>query len=663
MHYTIHSTKQIYSWGEKMTKYANNTKFLKAVMAGAVAFTPVLAVGFNAEKVNAAGTDYTNIDAFIADLNVAYDSLGTLDKGYLHSAHDNINSELAKPMTATRVESVLEDSTNSHAKIVVTELVKLLAASSTGYELKEALIIFDDTVSESNINGAFGSTVTKQQFVDYLVFVEASIFSELNNSQTYASYFDVFNNVLLNSLANDTHNDVAVAIALTVKEDLVKDLLKGIVTDAGILQVEKDAFVKLAKNYIPTPPSSGGGGGFPTPGPGPVDGGSGEVTVGGGTIESNPQSVIDAINNATTVDALVIELAVGTEVVSIPATVLTALDNKNDEAVVVIVAGDATYEVPVSQINLAAAASKLGVATAELELKVTLDEVTNPLTGKATFTTLSGAIDFNLSIVAPNGETIQLKYFNKPLQRSITATTALNPLTTVGVVVNANGTVVAVPTFVPATGNSANLYRNSNSVYTLIKNSKTFTDVDKGASWAEEYVEKLASRMVVNGVNNDSFKPSQMINRGEFAAILARGLGLVAEDMTAKDFKDVSLSQGFNKNGEIAAVVDAGLVKGYEDGTFRPYEEITRDQAAIMISRAIDYINSDLVKLDTAKKLSNFKDAKEIGAASRTHVEKVYQAGYLEGFTDHTFRPTSEANRAQMAKILYNFLQSIEYIN
>lgn len=52
-----------------------------------------------------------------------------------------------------------------------------------------------------------------------------------------------------------------------------------------------------------------------------------------------------------------------------------------------------------------------------------------------------------------------------------------------------------------------------------------------------------------------------------------------------------------------------------------------------------------------------------LGAASRTHVEKVYQAGYLEGFTDNTFRPTSEANRAQMAKILYNFLESIEYIN
>jgi hypothetical protein len=82
-----------------------------------------------------------------------------------------------------------------------------------------------------------------------------------------------------------------------------------------------------------------------------------------------------------------------------------------------------------------------------------------------------------------------------------------------------------------------------------------------------------------------------------------------------------------------------------------------------MISRAIDYINSDLVKLDSDKKLSNFKDSKEIGAASRTHVEKVYQAGYLEGFLDDTFRPSAEANRAQMAKILYNFLESIEYIN
>lgn len=649
-----------------MTKYANNTKVLKAVMAGAVAFTPVLAVGVNVEKVSAA-TNYTEINSLISKLNVAFDSLSNINKTHLRNAHTKINAELDSNEWKTDLTLLLEESVNGNqnqklaAEKVVGSLVALLASTSTGYEMESSFNTFDSTITGSDIDSAFTGTVNKAQFISYLAYIEDQIFTTLNTSQNYSTYFEVFEDVLYASLANDTHNDVAVAIAQTVKENEVKAVLQNIVNDAGILQAEKDAFESLAKNYTPTPPSSGGGGGFPAPGP--VAGGNGEVTTGGGTIESNPQSVIDAINNATTVEKLVIELAVGTEIDSIPATILTALYNKNDEAVVVIVAGDATYEVPVAQINLSSAATKLGVASAELKLKVTLDEVTNPLAGKANFKTLSDAIDFNLSIIAPDGKSLELKYFNNPVKRSITTVTTLNPLTTVGVVVNANGTVVAVPTFVPATAKSANLYRNSNSVYTLIENSKTFTDVDKGASWAEEYVEKLASRMVVNGVNTDSFKPSQMINRGEFAAILARGLGLVAENMTAKDFKDVSLSQGFNKNGEIAAVVDAGLVKGYEDGSFRPYEEITRDQAAIMISRAIDYINSDLVKLDTAKKISNFKDSKEIGAASRTHVEKVYQAGYLEGFTDNTFRPTSEANRAQMAKILYNFLESIEYIN
>lgn len=646
-----------------MTKYSTNKKALKAILAGAVAFTPVLAVGVNVEKASAATeTDYTKINAFIADLNVAYDALIPADKLLLQSAHGKINTELAKSTTATRVDSVLENPTNLAAKHVVSKLINLLAASSTGYELEEELVLFDNEVTDQNIIDAFGPTITKQQFIDYLVFVESNIFSELNTSQSYSAYFDVFNSVLLKSLADDIHNDVAVAIALTVKEDLVQDLIKDIVTDANITLDEKNAFVKLAINYTPSQGGGGvGGGGGGIPAPGPVTGG--EVPASGSDVEANPQDVIDAINKATTVKELTITLEAGTEVVSIPATILTALKNKNGASTVVIVAGEATYEVPVSQINLTAAATKLGVASAELKLKVTIDEVTNPLAGKANFKTLSEAIDFKLSIVAPDGKTEELKYFSKPVQRSIATSTNLNPSTTVGVVVNANGTVVAVPTFIPATTKSAVLYRNSNSVYTLIENSKTFKDVDKGASWAEEYVEKLASRMVVNGVNNDSYKPSQLINRGEFAAILSRGLGLVAEDTAAKDFKDVSLSQGFNKNGEIAAVVDAGLVKGYEDGTFRPYEEITRDQAAIMISRAIDYINSDLVKLDSAKKLSNFKDVKEIGAASRTHVEKVYQAGYLEGFTDNTFRPSSEANRAQMAKILYNFLESIEYIN
>lgn len=642
-----------------MTKFSNDNKALKAIMAGAVAFTPVIAVGINAEKASATdGTDYTKINAFIADLNIAYDALGTVDKGLLHSAHGKINTELKKLETDSRVLSLLENPSNTKAKHVVDELIKLLASSSTGYQLKEALEEFDSKVSSQDISDAFGSSITKQQFINYIVFIEANIFSKLKSSQDYNSYFEVFNEVLLDSLDDSVQNDVAIAIALTVKEDLVKDLLKDIVADAGIIKAEKDAFVQLVKNYTPTPTAPGGGGGTPTSPP--VEVNKGEVSTGGSTIESNPQSVIDAITKAATVEALVVKLDAGVEVVNIPATILSALKNKNGDAVVVIVAGDASYEIPVAQIDLLAAAASLGVASAELKLVVTVDEVANPLAGKAGFKTLSDAIDFKLSLVAPDDKTVELKNFSKPVQRSISTSTTLNPLTTVGVVFNTDGSVVAVPTFVEDKG--ANLYRNSNSVYTLIENFKTFNDVNNGKNWSEEYVEKLASRMVVKGTTATTFSPNREITRGEFAAILSRGLGLIPKSSNVK-FTDVSSKQAFNLNGEIAAVVEAGIVKGDAKGKFRPYDEISRDEAAIMISRALEFIGSDGVKMDTTKKITNFTDYRYIGNTARPHIQKVYQAGYINGYSNGMFGPSQDTERGQMAKILYNFLQSVKFIN
>jgi len=646
-----------------MTKYSSSNKALKAVMAGAMAFTPVLAVGVNVEKVSAATTD----EEFLTYLKGLYQTNAFQNQDNLNKLEVASNKLKTVFVTDGKISTLLEPNLviekENAAKAILSDFFTKLNSLVPNQNIDTDYLSFK-TDQEDNIRLLFGNSVTADEIANFAFEVQKDYFNTIRGAGENATtefYILAYATALT---GNQNHAAYSSLEQILINSTDMVTALNALKDEPGLVTAVSPALpvLKQALNEVNPPVFGGGGGGGVAPAPAPVTGGIVPTT--GSVVESNPQSVIDAINNATTVKELTITLAAGTEVVSIPATILTALENKNDQAVVVITTENATYDVPVAQINLSSAATKLGVASAELKLTVSLNEMsTHPLAGKVGFKTLSNAIDFKLSLVAPDGKLVELKYFNKPVKRSISTTTTLNPLTTVGVVVNANGTVVAVPTFIPATGKSANLYRNSNSVYTLIENSKTFKDVDNGASWAEEYVEKLATRMVVKGVNDESFKPTQMINRGEFAAILARGLGLVAEDSTSKDFKDVSLSQGFNKNGEIAAVVDSGLVKGFNDGTFRPYEEITRDEASIMISRAIDYINSDLVKLDTSKKLSDFKDVKEIGAASRTHVEKVFQAGYLEGFTDDTFRPNSEANRAQMAKILYNFLESIEYIN
>lgn len=645
-----------------MTKFSHDNKALRAIMAGTIAFTPVLAIGINAEKASAANEDV----AYAKFIKELYNTPAlTANRNVLTIAHTELLEVLTNNEGAL-VKSMLDDSIASDspketaAVALVTSLFNTFSPTNVDDNFDEKFQSFKDN-NKSNVELLFGSNIDEEELGTFAKNVHLAyydIIKSLNAGADTEVYIGAYG-LALASFPNDK-----VYIAL-------KSILKNETTVIDTLKTANTGDLNAAlKNALPilvealkqvtapvNPPVIPG----PTPIP-PVDVIGEEVSTGSSTIETNPQAVIDAINKAASVEQLVVKLDAGVEVVNIPATILTALKNKNGEAVVVIVSGNASYEVPVSQIDLLAAATSLGVASAELELVVTVDEVANPLAGKAGFKTLSAAIDFKLSLVAPDGDSIELKNFSKPVQRSISTSTNLNPLTTVGVVVNANGTVVAVPTFVEGNMKSANLFRNSNSLYTLIENFKTFTDVNNGKNWSEEYVEKLASRMVVKGTTATTFSPDREITRGEFAAILSRGLGLIPKSSTVK-FTDVSSAQAFNLNGEIAAVVEAGIVKGDAKGKFRPYDEISRDEAAIMISRALDFIGTDGVKLDTTKKITNFKDYRYIGNTARPHVQKVYQAGYINGYSNGTFGASQDTERGQMAKILYNFLQSVKFIN
>lgn len=637
-----------------------DSKALKAVMAGAVAFTPVIAVGVNVEKASAttAKTD-EEFRAYLKELYSTKTLQDPVNQGKLELAAKELERVF---ITEDKIGKILDPQISLENKTAAKEI---LEAFFTQLNPLVPVADFDKEFNDfkfeqqDNIRKIFGQDVTADEIAEFAAQVQSHYFTAiLNTDNTSTEYY--ITQYAASLAANNQHEVYSGLTSILMNKDGVLVELEKLKTDTALMDQLKIALPILKQaltevNKVPSlPPTGGFGGGGTTP---TTEGGS--ITIPADSVDSNPQSVIDAINAAKEVSQLVLTVN-GTEAdVNIPVTVLHALIGKNAEANVVVKITGASYSIPVSVIEVDAAAKTLGVTTVELKLNVEV----KPVTTKAkNHKQLTGAYDYKLELVAPNGKTVELKNFKRPVTRGIEAASKLNSAITLGVVVQADGSVVAVPTYVDGDKNAL-LRRNTNSTYTLIEYSKTFKDVDKGASWAEPYVEKLASKMVVKGISDTQYSPTKTITRGEFAAILARGLGLVASDVNADDFKDVSSSQGFNKNGEIAAVVEAGLVKGFGNNTFRPNEEITRDQAAIMISRAIDYIDSNEVKLDAKKKAASFKDYSKIGVASRPHVDKVYKAGYLDGYTDGTFRPGADTNRAQMAKILYNFLNDIKFIN
>jgi hypothetical protein len=86
-----------------------------------------------------------------------------------------------------------------------------------------------------------------------------------------------------------------------------------------------------------------------------------------------------------------------------------------------------------------------------------------------------------------------------------------------------------------------------------------------------------------------------------------------------------------------------GIVKGRGESIFDPEALITRAEMATMVGRALN--------LSSTTPLS-FLDNKEIPNFARDYVSALQEAGIITGFPDGTFRPQSQATRAEACAIL-----------
>jgi len=115
----------------------------------------------------------------------------------------------------------------------------------------------------------------------------------------------------------------------------------------------------------------------------------------------------------------------------------------------------------------------------------------------------------------------------------------------------------------------------------------TFSDVSSGA-WYASPVVWAASKKLVSGYPDGTFKPNTDITRQDLALILYRYAEYSALDTSASGnlsrFSDASQVSGYAQTA-VKWAVGHGLLSGFNDGTLRPTAATTRAQmAAIMTS-------------------------------------------------------------------------------
>lgn len=119
--------------------------------------------------------------------------------------------------------------------------------------------------------------------------------------------------------------------------------------------------------------------------------------------------------------------------------------------------------------------------------------------------------------------------------------------------------------------------------------------------WAHEAISTLHSKGFLKGYADGSFKPDNKITRAEFIALINRMMKF--EKTQEIVFHDVKEEDWFAKDIKIAYA--QGYVKGYGDGSFMPRANLSRAQAALIISK--------IAKIDeNSSKEVNFNDYDEI---------------------------------------------------
>ncbi len=190
-------------------------------------------------------------------------------------------------------------------------------------------------------------------------------------------------------------------------------------------------------------------------------------------------------------------------------------------------------------------------------------------------------------------------------------------------------------------------------IYAVLADNQSFPDIQ--GYWAQSDIELMVAHHVVNGMTATSFDPTGEVTRAQFAAMIVRALGLNTS-VTTSQFSDVPSNAWYA--GVVVAAAKAGIVAGYPDGTFRPDANISRQEMAVMIVRAMTAAGqpASILPQQVDSALQPYADRGAVGAWAKEDMAIAVQQDILKGETATTLVPGSNATRAEATVITKRLL-------
>lgn len=424
------------------------------------------------------------------------------------------------------------------------------------------------------------------------------------------------------------------------------------------------AVYRVASTHTPPPPAGGGGGGY---WPGPVE------TPQRGSVIAATDGTVQASDLARALsEENVVTIELRGDLALLPAgTLMQAAEGK----ILVISKDGVTWTLPLTVLDFEALADATDTAAEEMTIRVGIQALegteATAITAAASrlqATLRSDAVAFELAAIGDDNREAEINDFGRTyVERTLPVESGSDASQLIGARYDAGeNELVFVPTQLvydeEGRVTAATMKRPGNSIYTVVERTKSFLDI--AGHWAQDEVEEMAGKLLVEGVSSQQFEPNRSITRAEFATLLVRSLGLTWKPAANADFSDVTRTDWFA--AAVATAADAELINGYPDGSFQPNATITRAEMAAMIVRAIEYVKGAPPQMSISPNqirtaLAGYTDANELDWA-KTYVAITVHEGIIEGMTPTTLVPTGQATRAQAATMLQRWLSNINFL-
>ncbi|NDJ18763.1 S-layer homology domain-containing protein [Myxacorys almedinensis] len=180
----------------------------------------------------------------------------------------------------------------------------------------------------------------------------------------------------------------------------------------------------------------------------------------------------------------------------------------------------------------------------------------------------------------------------------------------------------------------------------------TFPDVASNY-WAAQFIQELASRNIIEGFPDGSFRPNEAVTRAQFAALIRKAFPNAQNVRTPINFSDVPTN--FWASQAIQDAYTSGFLAGYPGGTFRPNENIPRAQVLVSLANGLNYTSAG--SADAV--LQAYTDAASIPGFARNSIAAATERRIVVNYPDVRFlSPNQTATRADVAAFIYQALVS-----